>query len=366
MSTVRAAVLPAAGAPIEIRELEPPDLAPGEALLRVTLADVCGTDVHLRHGRLAGVPYPIIPGHVSVGVVEEIRGEVRDVDGEPIREGDTATFFDVAETCHACHACLVAKAATRCPHRKVYGITYGVRDGLLGGWAERVHLRAGVEPLRVPEGLDARTWIAAGCGLPTAYHAVERAGVREGDTVLVAGSGPVGIQAVAVARAFGAERVLVTGAPEERLAIARRFGADETLDIRHVDPAERRQRVLDATGGRGADRVIEAAGAPDAVREALELVREGGVVVIAGHYTDAGEIAINPHLHLNRKHVDLRGCWGSEFRHFYRALRFLARASGSLPYDAMISRVYPLEEAQSALEDVEALSVVKAVLDPAR
>src|SRR6185295_8832006 len=118
-------------------------------LLKTIASEVCGTDVHLWHGRLSGVPYPLIPGHVSVGEVAEVGGTIKDVDGKPIKVGDVVTFLDVHKTCHRCWYCLVAKASTRCPERKVYGITYGADDGLCGGWAEMIHLKAGTRVIKL-------------------------------------------------------------------------------------------------------------------------------------------------------------------------------------------------------------------------
>src|SRR6187551_4006073 len=102
---VRAAVMTAPHAPIEMRELPWPTLSPGSAMLRTRYSEVCGTDVHLHHGRLSGVPYPIVPGHVSVGAVAKLRGSVRTVNGEALREGDVVTFLDVNETCNSCYYC---------------------------------------------------------------------------------------------------------------------------------------------------------------------------------------------------------------------------------------------------------------------
>src|SRR5947209_10145300 len=115
-----AAVILAPRVPVEVREVPVPDPEPDSALLDVELSEVCGTDVHLRAGRLAGVPYPLIPGHVTVGRLEKIRGNVRAVTGRALQEGERVTFLDVHRTCNACWYCLVAKATTRCPQRKVY------------------------------------------------------------------------------------------------------------------------------------------------------------------------------------------------------------------------------------------------------
>jgi L-iditol 2-dehydrogenase len=127
----RVAVIPESNARVELREVPNPELEENSALLQVELSEVCGTDVYLQQGRLEGVPYPLVPGHVSVGRLQKIRGELFDVNGTSFSEGDRVTFLDVHRTCNACWYCLVAKASTRCPHRKVYGITYGLDDGTL-------------------------------------------------------------------------------------------------------------------------------------------------------------------------------------------------------------------------------------------
>ena len=126
--------MPAPERPIEIREFPLPDIPPGGALIRTAYSEVCGTDVHLWHGRLAGVPYPIIPGHVSAGVLERVRGPLRGIDGHALTEGTRVAFFDVHRTCGRCRACTVHRTPTRCSERRVYGITDPASEGLFGGW----------------------------------------------------------------------------------------------------------------------------------------------------------------------------------------------------------------------------------------
>lgn len=361
--TVRAVVMEAPGRPLAMRTFDEPR-AEGGAVLEVVLSEVCGTDVHLHHGRLAGVPYPIIPGHVSCGRVLRADG-LRDVSGRPIETGRLVTFYDVFGICGACWHCLVARAATRCPHRRVYGITTSANDGLLGGWAERIDLRPGVRVLPLPDGVDEYEFMGGGCGLPTGFHAVERAGIALGDTVVVQGSGPVGLNAAVFASLAGAASVLVIGAPAARLQAARRLGADETLDITAAtEPEDRVRWVQDRTEGRGADVVIEASGHPLAVREGLEMVRDAGRYVVVGQYTDAGDVTINPHGHLNRRHITLLGCWGYEYSHLHRAVALMARHRARFRWRELITREYRLEEAGQALEDMAALRVVKAVIRP--
>jgi threonine dehydrogenase-like Zn-dependent dehydrogenase len=363
----RAAVFPGPGQPVEVRELPGPEaLEPRAVLLETLAAEVCGTDVHLWHGKLAGVPYPLIPGHVSVGRVAATGGDVEDVEGHPVRVGDVVTFLDVHGTCHACRYCTVFKASTRCPRRRVYGITFGAEDGLHGGWSERIHLLPGTLLLPLAPGVTPEAWIGGGCGLPTATHAIELARVRLGDRVLVQGSGPVGLSAVALARLSGAGWVGVLGAPEARLAVARRFGADWTGDVTATTPDERRRAVRDATGGYGPDIVIEASGNPNAVPEGCELVRDAGRYVIVGQYTDNGAVELNPHRHVNKKHLEVLGCWGSDYSHLWRAMETLATQArhNGLDWSALISHRYRLEDAGQALADVEAGRTVKAVILP--
>jgi L-iditol 2-dehydrogenase len=319
----------------------------------------------LHHGQLSGVPYPIVPGHVSVGRVLETNGPLRDVAGEEIGVGRLVTFYDVFGICGSCWHCLVAKSATRCPSRRVYGITTGLADGVLGGWAEQIEMRPGVRLLPLPEGVCVEEFMGGGCGLPTGFHAVERAAVALGDTVVVQGSGPVGLNAAIFAQLAGALRVIVIGAPRARLDAARRLGADETLDITELpDPAERARFVRERTGGRGADVVIEASGNPRAVVEGLEMLRDAGRYVVVGQYTDAGDITLNPHRHVNRKHATILGCWGYEYTHLHRSVAMMARHRERFRWSSLVTREYPLADAGRALADMEALAVVKALVRP--
>jgi len=357
-----AAVIPKPQAPVEIREVVLPELEINSAVLDVELSEVCGTDVFLHRGLLDGVPYPLIPGHVSVGRLSRIRGQIQDVYGIPFREGDRVTFLDVHRTCNACWYCLVAKATTRCPNRKVYGITYGLADGLCGGWSQQIYLKPNTHCIRFE--LAPERFMTAGCALPTALHAVERTDIQLGDVVLILGSGPVGISATIVALMRGASRVLCIGAPDNRLEAAIKVGACATLNFQKHDRDEQHSWVLDHTHGRGADVSIEATGAADAVVQAMRCTRDGGRVAVVGQYTDHGPVRFNPHLDLNKKHLEVRGVWGSDFSHFFRAVEIMSDPQRSKPWEALKLKRYDLRQTNEALSDVASGNVVKALIEP--
>jgi threonine dehydrogenase-like Zn-dependent dehydrogenase len=354
--------MPGPNEPLRIEEFPTPALEPGAALLRTLYSEVCGTDVHLHHGKL-DVPFPIIPGHVSVGIVEASGGKLKDVNGNTIKEGDTVTFLDVHETCNNCWFCLVARQPTKCPSRKVYGISYSAKDGLLGGWAEAIWMKPGVKMIKLPKDLTPETFIGGGCGLVTALHAVDMAELKLGESVVVLGAGPVGQSCVAFASLSGAGEVIAIGAPRDRLDFARRMGATATLGL-DLPASARVEGVRGVTGGRGADVVIEASGAPEAVRQGLDMVRDGGRMIICGHYTDNGSVDIHPHWQINRKHVEIKGCWGSRYDHFHRAVALTARYGSLKPWKDMVSGRYDLNHSDEALAAVEARTALKAIITP--
>ncbi len=367
-----AAVIPAPNRSAELQEFPAPELEADSALLAVELSEVCGTDVYLQRGLLEGVPYPLIPGHVSVGRLEKIRGRLLDVGGNAFREGDRITFLDVHRTCNACWYCLVAKATTRCPHRKVYGITYGAVDGLSGGWADKVYLKPGTRCIGLAA--EPERFMAGGCALPTALHAVERGEISIGDTVLILGSGPVGLNAIILSLMRGAQRVLCIGAPQQRLEAALELGAEAVLNFEEHSEQERLEWLFansdSSLSGRLADVTIEATGHPDAVVQAMRFTRDAGRVVVVGQYTDHGPVSthagFNPHLDLNKKHLDVRGCWGSDFSHFYRAAQIISDPKRSAPWASLQPKLarFNLGEANEALAAVASGRVLKALIDP--
>ena len=364
--TCSAAVLVDYQKPLEIRRYPlPAQVGPGEALVRVEMAGICGTDVHLYLGQLP-IPLPVILGHETVGRIERLGQDLtKDWLGLPLAEGDRIGWAS-SISCGECYYCRQKNQPTRCISRRAYGISYNANESphLRGGYAQYILLRKGTAIFRLPDSLPTEALVGAGCALTTAVHGFERAPVRPGDSVVIQGAGPVGLAALALARQSGADKIIVIGAPDHRLKMAREFGAGEVISIEAVPTAEaRRKLVLDHTGGYGADYVAECVGYPAAVPEGLELCRDGGTYLVLGQYANAGDVAMNPHT-ITRKQLTLAGSWGFEPRHVHRAIEILGHREWRDKFAKQVTHRFSLQQANEALETVKQHRSGKAVIVP--
>ena len=253
---------------------EPRIEAAGDVLLRVEVAGLCGSDLHVWHGRERGLDAGTVMGHEYVGRVVE-RGPA--VEGLRIGDRVAGSFTSSCGECFYCRNALPA----RCEHGELFGWVEGGR-GLHGAQAEFLRVPLAQSTLaEVPDGCEPEAALFAGDVLATGFFAAELARVGEGHIAVVLGCGPVGLCAVFGALASGAERVFAVDEVAERLQLAERFGAEPLrLDD---DPGA---AVRDATAGRGADALLECVGSPQATRLAVELVRPGGVVAAVGVHTE--------------------------------------------------------------------------------
>jgi threonine dehydrogenase-like Zn-dependent dehydrogenase len=359
-----AAVVTTVHAPLEVQSVPIPAIEPGGVLIEVEAATLCGTDVHVWEGVSAlpdGVPY--IPGHETCGRIVAIGGKRTDLLNVPLQIGDRiiATY----PFCGHCFFCNVARQAVLCTNVVPYGRVRSDKPPyLLGGCAQHHYFPPGCDIVRVPDAVSSPLAASAACALRTIMHAFEKLGkLGSHDTVLVQGAGPVGLYAAAVARDRGANRVLMIGAPANRLEVAKGFGADATLDLDAVpDAAQRKQWVLEHTDGRGADVVLQCAGS-QAIPEGLDLARRGGKLVSIG--ATGGTINL-PGGVFTGKYVDVLGIVMAEGRHFYEAINFLATRGRDFTFDAMITGSYGLDGVTDALQAMAAFREVKPVVLPAR
>lgn len=346
----KASVLDKPNGKFVIRKYPIPKPKKETLLLRQVLCGVCGTDVHVYNGHLSGLSYPIILGHEIVGKVEEL-GEGVNVDtiGRPLSEKDLIILVP-GLYCGKCYMCRILKEPGNCLNEAGYGFM-GPADKepyFLGGFGEYVYvaypnsdfLKTNLPP-KIAVLLEP---------LSIGINCAEKGGIKTGDIVVIQGSGAIGLFALVSAKESGASKVIVIGGPKKRLDLAKRLGANVTIDINEIrDPKERVSMVKSETSmGLGADVVIECTGIPATVPEGLEMVRPCGRFVEAGHYTDNGTCAINPHLHLLRKSMTITSVYGSELSHFVRGLSLLE--SRKYPFEEIISHILPLERVMDAIK----------------
>lgn len=356
----RAAAVVELGKPLEIITVPiPRELEPGALLVRIVASTLCGTDVHRWHGPLAPSDrLPFIVGHEPCGTIAAINGRRTDILGEPVDVGDRVVWSYVA--CGSCYYCSVAVQPCVCPRRRSWGHNpVDTFPYLLGSAAEYMYVPPECLIVKVPASVSSASAAAAACAYRTVMHGFDRlGGIRPNETVLVQGSGPLGAFATAVAKDHGAKQVLTIGAPADRLAFAKRMGADHVLNILDVpDPKERREWVRAFTAGRGADVVIQVANNA-ATPEGLTMTRNGGRFVHIG----AGGKADVPVDKLPDQ-LTLYTVRSGEPRHWLQALDFLATRSDRFPFDDMISARYSLSQINEAMHAMADYSIVKPVID---
>ena len=362
MSDCLAAVVTGVLAPVELRRVTLPDLEDQGILARVDAATLCGTDVHYWQGDLipAGST-PYVPGHETAAIVEEVRGDRRDVLGQPVVRGDR--IIASYPNCGYCYFCTVAAQPNLCMNSYAFGRQRAdVAPYLQGGCAEFHYYPPTSDIVKVPEEVSSPLAASAACALRTVVHGFERLGAIEPhETVVIQGCGPLGLYATALARDRGAARVLVIGAPTERLAVAKDWGADETLNIDSApDAAQRIEWVRERTGGIGPDIVVQCATSA-ANPEGLTMVRRGGRFIGIGV---TGVDMTLPSGLITVKALQVHGVIGAVGRHFYKALQFLATRGDRFPFERLISGTYTLDTVTDALQAMADFKEVKPVVLP--
>ena len=347
----RVAVSFGAGRPMEVREYDVRPPQPGEVLVRLTTASICGSDLHIWRGEIPGLTgLPGVGGHEMTGVVAAL-GDWRQHDsmGRPLAEGDRVAFAYFVP-CGECWACLTG--ATGCPNR------YHLRRGLTvedephfhGAYGDYYYVQPAQWIFGVPAVVPDALVAPVNCALSQVVYGLHRIGIWLGDRVVIQGAGGLGLYAAAVARDMGAGTVIVVDAIASRLALARAFGADHTLDIRAVPSrADRVAMVKEWTDGVGADVCIEVAGAPIVVQEGIEYLRVGGRYLMMGNIVAGAATEIVPH-DLIRSPKTVVGVLSYDRWVIPRALDWLARRHAAYPLAELTAEVFPLERIEEAFQ----------------
>jgi D-arabinose 1-dehydrogenase-like Zn-dependent alcohol dehydrogenase len=355
----RAAVFVGPRKPFDLRDMPLPDPEPGAVLVAITATNVCGSDLHLWRGdndlQAAGATYPMILGHEMVGRVARLgRGVRQDASGQALAEGDRVvyTYFIPCGTCRAClrgaaHACLMSLASVLRPCE--------APPHFVGGFASHYLVGPSQKIFRLPAEVADRDVAGANCGLAQILFGLAKVGLSVGESVVVQGAGGLGLYACAVAREMGASPIIALDGVPARLELARRFGADEVIDVSSTDARARVHKVRALTGGWGADVVVEVVGFPEVVPEGLRMLGRGGRYLELGNISPKRTYTADPSL-LVLGNLSMHGVCLYEPLALRRAVDFIARSGSRYPFAEIFSHSFPLERIDEAFAEADAFA----------
>jgi len=377
MQHIRVSTFASPGAKPVIHSVPWPKIPSKAALIHIGACGVCGTDLHILKGHWPKqLPWPFTLGHELGGVIVEAGSEFKeDFMSKPLKVG-SRVMIPPLMPCGRCYYCIhYPESANKCLTPVYYGryLGFDKPPHLWGGFAEYVYVDLealpGTKIYKLPDDMPLRLGALAE-PLTSCIRAFNRAarvgGFKWGDTVVIQGSGPIGILAVAAAQEMGAGRVICVGAPEKpRLELAHKFGAEATVDIERYQTAEARiARVRELVGGFGADLVMDCSGHPSAGPEGIEFLRDGGTYVEMGQFTDAGAITTSWH-RICAKDINVLGSWGFTGNDLPLGVDMLYRAKAKYPWFDM-QTLYPFSEdgIARAVADAMAMKTVKSTIVP--
>ena len=327
---------------LELQQFPMPEVGEDDALLRIEACGICGSDYEQYEGEFAA-RYPVIPGHEPVGRIEAIGPEASRRWG--VGEGDLVVV-EPAFNCGRCRTCLEGGRCVVAPGSYGYTST-GIAPALWGGYAEFLYLAPGTIVHKVRQDLPpelAALYNPLGAGFAWAQQVPE---LSVGQTIAILGPGQRGLASVIAAKEAGASRIIVTGLArdEGKLALAREFGADVTIDVEAEDAVS---TVRDATDGPGVDVVVDVtAYATDPVVDALDMVRRGGTIVLAG-LKGSHKVPEFPSDRIVMRQLTVKGVLGVDYASFEKAIRVIE--SGRYPLERMLTHQFGLDEAELAIQ----------------
>lgn len=364
--TTEAAVLRQYGQPLEVEEVRVPDvLEPGALLVEVLAASVCGTDVHGWLGELT-IPadLPSIPGHEMVGRIVAVGpGAELDSFGTPLAIGDRVIWTHAS--CGHCPGCLEARDSARCNSPQMYGYhNVDVFPYILGGFSRHSYVLPASGRIRVPDSVPDELASVAACAVRSAANAIEQVGrTTSDDVILVQGSGPVGLFATAMLASADHGRLIVVGAPDARLKMAREFGAEKTISIEEFPTPEARfDAVLDAADGRMPNVLLEMSGGRTAFSEGLNLASHGARYVLMGQVA-GWETPVVPS-RITMRNLTVRGAFSGSAKYYKQGLDFLVKHAQDFPFELLVSGRYKLSEVNEAFRGMMNMTESKPVLIP--
>ena len=361
--TGRAVVYDAPNEPFVVREYPLRDVHPDEALVRITMATICRSDIHSYLGHRPN-PCPGILGHEIVGVVEQLgEGIERDMRGDPLAVGDRVTWTEFFH-----HGQSYYRDVHDMPQKSAGLRKYGhdlVEDDphFLGGFAEYCYILPGTGILKLPDVISDEEATPLNCGVATMISVTEAAAIDVGDTVVVQGLGLLGLYGCAIAKARGARRVIGLDMVADRLAIAGKFGADVTFDVKEMETDDLIAAVRAECPPDGADVCIEVCGYPDVVPVGIRMLRVGGRYVIGGLVNPGSTFTLDGN-DILRGWVSIKGVHNYHPRHLIQALDFVMANRERFPFAELVDSKFTLEQVNEAFSSAAERSVLRAAIVP--
>jgi threonine dehydrogenase-like Zn-dependent dehydrogenase len=348
-------VLNQPGKPLELETLPTPEVEPGGILIKNTAAAICGSDLHYwrNDNNYSGPDMRKVPGHEFTGVVHSLgKGITTDSLRRPLKEGDRVAF-PFFNPCNRCYWCVRGEHHA-CPHRyrRSQQFTLNEYPYCDGGYAEYYFLPPGHYVFKVPDVLPDDAIPPVNCALCQVLHGLEYAGMKFGDVVAIQGAGGLGVYAAAVAAEKGASKVISIDGQPHRLALAKKCGATDLIDINELSTPEARvKRVKELTDGRGADIVVEVVGIAAATVEGLDMVRFNGTFVDIGNIVP--QTVSFPATKVITQQIQWRGLMHYNPWIMPAALDFLVRTKDRYPLSTVVSHSFPLADVNKAFAFAE-------------
>ena len=361
--TGRAVVYDAPNAPFVVREYPVRDVRAGEVLVRISLSTICRSDIHSYHGHRPN-PCPGILGHEIIGVIEQMgEGIDKDLRGDSLRVGDRITwteFFAEGDSYYRDIHDMPQKANGV---RKYGHDLAGDDPHFLGGFADYCYILPGTGILKLPDEITDEEAVPLNCSVATMVAAADAARISLGETVVVQGLGLLGISGCAIAKARGAARVIALDVVPQRLSIAKRFGADITLNAADLNEDELVRAVREASPPDGPDVVLEACGVPAMVPGGIRMLRTGGRYVLAGMVSPGAIFSVDG-CDIIRKWITLRGVHNYHPRNLIQALDFVMANRDRFPFREIVEARFGLEQADEAFAAAANRNVLRVAIVP--
>ncbi|WP_083706174.1 zinc-binding dehydrogenase [Arthrobacter sp. QXT-31] len=345
---------------LDYAEYALPAPEPGAILMRVSRANVCGSELHIWNGK-----HPVKKsgglGHEMVGTVAAIgKDRATDNAGQPLSVGDhiVATYF---QTCDRCARCLGGQPNLCDNAYEFFGKQPGEAPHFHAAFGTHYYIHPRQHVYKVPDEIPDSVAASANCALSQVTFGIDQIGLQYGETLLIQGAGGLGLNAIAVAKERGAA-VIVIDRSEPRLVQAQRFGADHIINMGEIPELDDRIEVIQGlTAGQGPDVAMEVTGAPAAFSEGLQQLRRGGRYVVMGNLSPGSTVPFDPG-YVTRKALTIRHVDRYEGRYLHKSLKFLAEHQGKYPFGALVDATFTLDGVEEALEKSLAREVTRAAI----